>query len=74
MGMSIKTQGNEVEVFWNYTYDLVSLLNGKRLSDTKETVCVLSGIADGTGKDDVIVQLLLEAISSTPDKYWKITR
>lgn len=74
MGMSIKTQGNEVEVFWNYTYDLVSLLNGKRLSDTKEIVCVLRGIADGTGKDDVIVQLLLEAISSTPDKYWKITR
>ena len=72
--MSIKTQGDEVEVFWNYEYDLASFIGGKRLSDTRATICVLTNISDGIDNDDTIISILLKAIKDHPDKYWKITR
>ena len=74
MGMSIKTQGNEVEVFWNYKHDLASFIGGKRLSDTRAIICALTNISDSINNDDTIVSILLKAIIDHPDKYWKITR
>lgn len=72
--MTINTNWNEVEVSWRYDYDLASLIDGKQLSDTRETISDLRvKLANDIDSVGAAISTLLEAIASTPDKYWKIT-